>query len=50
MDWKATLRRNLFLVTLLASLFLAGAGALSGEPRRVFANAVIICLSCIGIQ
>ncbi|HHV62360.1 MAG TPA: hypothetical protein GXX51_06950 [Firmicutes bacterium] len=50
MNLKLIVKSRPFLVTLLASLFLAAAGALSGEPKRIFANAVIICLSCIGIQ
>lgn len=47
---RVLVRRALFLVSLAASLLLIGAGVLLGDPARVFANAVIVCLSCIGIQ
>lgn len=47
---RGFVRRGVFLVSLAASLLLIGAGVSLGDPARVFANAVIVCLSCIGIQ
>lgn len=43
-------QRPTFWLILLVSLALAGAGIALDEPRQVFRNAVVICLSCIGIQ
>lgn len=44
------MRRGVFLVSLGVSIGLIAIGVLAGDPARVFANAVIVCLSCIGIQ
>ncbi|MGE5587368.1 MAG: CD1871A family CXXC motif-containing protein [Clostridia bacterium] len=44
------MRRHVFLVSLVASISLITIGVLAGDPARVFANAVVLCLSCIGIQ
>jgi hypothetical protein len=37
------------LVILLVAVALLAAGLLLGDARRVFANATLLCLSCIGI-
>jgi|GEM_PF-3828140 hypothetical protein len=39
-----------FWVLLGLFLLMTAAGLLLGEARFVFANASLICLSCIGIQ
>jgi len=39
-----------FWVLLSLFLLMTAAGLLLGEARFVFANASLICLSCIGIQ
>jgi hypothetical protein len=43
-------RRCVFLISIGASVGLVALGVLAGDPARVFANAIILCLSCIGIQ
>ncbi|MBC7083716.1 MAG: hypothetical protein AB1563_07765 [Bacillota bacterium] len=50
MKGRVPVRRGIFLVSLVVCLLLTAAGILLGDPARVFANAVIVCLSCIGIQ
>lgn len=42
--------RARFLVSILVSLFLVGLGVLANDPLQIFRNAVVVCLSCIGIQ
>lgn len=39
-----------FWVLLILSILMTVAGLLLGDALRVFANASLICLSCIGIQ
>ncbi|MGE5593235.1 MAG: CD1871A family CXXC motif-containing protein [Betaproteobacteria bacterium] len=44
------MKRGIFLASIALSVTLIAVGLLRGDPARVFANAVVVCLSCIGIQ
>jgi len=45
-----SMKRGIFLASIALSVTLIAVGLLRGDPARVFANAVVVCLSCIGIQ